>query len=101
MLLKNKRIKYLKNHSPLDSIIDVYDCDEFTEVTGKAGGDELTYRVYGDSPKNFRITGRQSGDSFMSEAAILEAIHAICDTVIWCIVIGGSIYFLLKIIEEK
>lgn len=63
MLLKNKRIKWLRNHSPLDSIIDVYDCDEFTEVFGKAGGDELTYRVYGDSPKNFRITGRQEGDN--------------------------------------
>ena len=37
----------------------------------------------------------------MSEAAILEAVNAVCNTVIWCILIGGGFYFLLKIIEEK
>ena len=37
----------------------------------------------------------------LSEAAMLETIHAICYTVIWCTMIGGFIYFILKIIEEK
>ena len=37
----------------------------------------------------------------MSEAAMLEAVNAVCNTVVWCSLIGGSIYFLLKIIEEK
>lgn len=36
----------------------------------------------------------------MSEAAMLEAIHAICYTVIWCTLIGGGFYFLLKVFEE-
>lgn len=36
----------------------------------------------------------------MSEAAMLEAIHAICDTVKWCTLIGGGFYFLLKVFEE-
>ena len=37
----------------------------------------------------------------MSEAAMLEAVNAVCNTVVWCSLIVGSIYFLLKIIEEK
>ena len=36
----------------------------------------------------------------MSEGAMLEAIHAICDTIIWCTLIGSGFYFLLKIFEE-
>ena len=36
----------------------------------------------------------------MSEAATLEVIHAICDTVIWCTLVGGGFYFLLKVFEE-
>lgn len=37
----------------------------------------------------------------LSEAAMLEAIHTICDTVVSCVLIGGFVYFLLRIIEEK
>lgn len=36
----------------------------------------------------------------MSEAAMLEAIHTICDTVVSCTLIGSGFYFLLKIFEE-
>lgn len=32
---------------------------------------------------------------------MLEAVNAVCNTVVWCSLIGGCVYFLLKVIEEK
>lgn len=31
-----------------DKIIDTYDCGDFVEITGRIGGDVITYRVYND-----------------------------------------------------
>lgn len=41
-----KKIVYEK--TPIDKIIDYYETREFIEVTGRAGGDVLTYRIYND-----------------------------------------------------
>ena len=32
--------------TPIDNIIDYYETRDFIEVTGRAGGDVLTYRIY-------------------------------------------------------
>ena len=32
----------------LDYIIDYYDTPDFVEVTGRVGGDVVTYRIYDD-----------------------------------------------------
>ena len=41
-----KKIVYDK--TPIDTIIDYYKTGQFIEVTGRAGGDVLTYRIYND-----------------------------------------------------
>ena len=41
-----KKLVYEK--TPIDKIIDYYKTMQFVEVTGKAGGDTLTYRIYND-----------------------------------------------------
>lgn len=41
-----KAIKRLKNETPLETVLDVYEDSQFVEVVGRAGGDTLTFRVY-------------------------------------------------------
>ena len=41
-----KKIVFEK--TPIDKIIDYYKTMQFIEVTGRAGGDVLTYRIYND-----------------------------------------------------
>ena len=53
-MTKEKVKEIIYSNTPLDSITDMYQTKEFTEVTGKAGGDTLTYRVY----ENGTITER-------------------------------------------
>ena len=38
--------KIVSERTPIGSIIEMYDCGSFWEVTGRAGGDVLTYRIY-------------------------------------------------------
>ena len=54
-MTKEKVKEIIYSNTPLDSITDMYQTKEFTEVTGKAGGDTLTFRVY----ENGTITERQ------------------------------------------
>lgn len=58
MDLKTKRIKWLKRQRALGTVLDVYDCVNFTEITIKNGRDVIVYRIYGESSKNFRLTAR-------------------------------------------
>lgn len=58
MDLKTKRIKWLKRQRALGTVLDVYDCINFTEIIIKNDGDVIVYRIYGDSSKNFRLTER-------------------------------------------
>ena len=41
-----KKIVFEK--TPITQIIETYEDVKFTDVTGKAGGDILTYRIYND-----------------------------------------------------
>lgn len=41
-----KKLVYEK--TPIDKIIDYYKTMSFVEVTGRAGGDVLTFRIYND-----------------------------------------------------
>lgn len=56
--LINERIKFLDDNVGFDYILEINDCNEFTEVVSKMGGDVITHRVYGNKPDNFRITER-------------------------------------------
>ena len=58
MDLKTKRIKWLNRQRALGTVLDVFDCASFTEITIKNGGDVIVYRIYGDSSKSFRLTAR-------------------------------------------
>ena len=58
MNLKAKRIQWLKRQKALGTVLDVFDCASFTEITIKNGGDVIVYRIYGDSSKNFKMTAR-------------------------------------------
>ena len=58
MDLKAKRMKWLKRQRALGTVLDVFDCVSFTEITVKNGGDVIVYRIYGDSSKNFKMTAR-------------------------------------------
>lgn len=48
MKVPSKIKKIVCDKTPIDTIIDYYETKEFTEVTGRAGGDVLTYRIYND-----------------------------------------------------
>lgn len=56
--LTKARKKYLMEHTPIDRILDYWEERDMTEFIGTAGGDALTYRVYGNTTKTFKIYGR-------------------------------------------
>ena len=45
---EKKARKYIKAHSPIEKILYSADYGDFVQIVGKAGGDVLTYRYYGD-----------------------------------------------------
>ena len=47
-MTKEEARKIALNRTPISSIIDIYDLGGCFEVTGRAGGDVLVYRIYSD-----------------------------------------------------
>ena len=45
-MTKEKAKEIIYENTPLDSIVEIIPTPDFIEITGKAGGDYLTYRVY-------------------------------------------------------
>ena len=54
MKIPSKIKKMVYDKTPIDKIIDYYETKDFIEVTGKAGGDTLTYRIYNDGTVTVR-----------------------------------------------
>ena len=48
MKIPSKIKKMVYDKTPIATIIDYYETREFIEVTGRAGGDVLIYRIYND-----------------------------------------------------
>lgn len=47
--MNDKKIReIIYNHTPIDRIMRIVPFRDFAEVTGTAGGDVLTYRIYKD-----------------------------------------------------
>ena len=44
----SEEIMKLKKTLRLDAVIDYYDAGKFKEITGRQGGDVVTFRVYRD-----------------------------------------------------
>lgn len=45
-MTESKAIKILRSRTPADKIISIDKYGNFYEITARAGGDVLTYRVY-------------------------------------------------------
>lgn len=46
--------KLVYEKTPIDKIISYYKTMQFVEVTGRAGGDVLTFRIYNDGTVTVR-----------------------------------------------
>ena len=45
-MIKENLKSIIIQKTPLDTIIETFECSDYIEVTGRAGGDILTYRIY-------------------------------------------------------
>lgn len=45
-MVKENLKSIILQKTPLDTIIETFECRDYIEVTGRAGGDVLTYRIY-------------------------------------------------------
>lgn len=45
-MVKENLKSIILQKTPLDTIIETFECGDYIEVTGHAGGDVLTYRIY-------------------------------------------------------
>lgn len=45
-MIKENLKSIIIQKTPLDTIIETFECGDYIEVTGRAGGDILTYRIY-------------------------------------------------------
>ena len=45
-MVKENLKSIILQKTPLDTIIETFECGNYIEVTGRAGGDVLTYRIY-------------------------------------------------------
>ena len=56
--IENARRDYLDEYLGFDYILDEYHDSRMSEFVVSCGGDVNTYRVYGNTKEDFRITAR-------------------------------------------
>lgn len=49
------RLEYFKKRYWYPTILDIYECKEFTEVVFRDGGEPITIRIYGNEKDGFKI----------------------------------------------
>ena len=52
------RLGYFKETYQPSTILDVYECSDFSEIVIRKGGDVHTFRVYGNERDGFKIYER-------------------------------------------